>query len=80
MADQCELTELDKASCAHCRCLVAPKDELAALRSQLLARGGWVLAQYPGYCASCGEWFNIGAAIHTSTPPGAGWLAECCAP
>lgn len=76
MSERCELTELDKASCAHCRGLIAPEDEVAALRSRLLARGGWYLAQYPGHCASCGEWFNIGAAIHAS----AGWIAECCAP
>lgn len=79
MVERCELTELDKATCSHCREISDPEQEMTAVRRRLLANG-WRVASYPGYCASCGEWFNVGAAIHASATAGAGWLAECCAP
>lgn len=84
--DRCELTELDKASCAHCRNLLSPDEQAAQHRAALIAGGhGWFPAAWPGHCGHCGDWFDAGTAIRLLSISGDGaeqrttYLAECCA-
>jgi hypothetical protein len=83
---RCELTELEAASCAHCRNLLSPQEQVRAHRAALLAAGhGWFASAYPGVCGHCGEPFDAGTAIRLLNISGDGaaqratYLAECCA-
>lgn len=42
----------------------------------LLLRPGWFPSGFPGVCARCGDWFEVGTPIHKDLVKG--WLAECC--
>ena len=74
-APRCDLTDLLVTDCAHCRGVKSVDEETKAERARLLATGRWVVAQYAGTCAHCGEHFGPGAAIRMF--PG-GWRADCC--
>lgn len=78
--EPCPLTELPPSMCAHCRGLTSPEEQAAATRKRLLngAEPGWIEAQYPGTCGTCGERFQPGAAIRMHTFSGE-WRADCCA-
>ncbi|WP_214103200.1 hypothetical protein [Acrocarpospora catenulata] len=67
MADRCELTELIREQCAHCRPAPPPEPRLY---------GRWFAAQFPGDCAGCGERFEEGDEIRWDGE--GGYLAECC--
>jgi hypothetical protein len=47
LADRCEVMDLPKISCAHCRGLAGPDEEAAAVRARL-TDSGWIPALYPG--------------------------------
>jgi hypothetical protein len=66
--ERCELTDLDKASCAHCRGIV----DLPVDRSF----GPWFPARYEGRCR-CGQRWNVGDSIRVI--PGGFYEGECCA-
>lgn len=50
----------------------------------LLTRKGWIASSYPGYCADCGDEYDLGTPICVLDPNGRGddrpsWKAMCCA-
>jgi hypothetical protein len=70
MAERCELTELIKDQCGHCR----PKPPPAPRENT--GYGPWFPANFPGWCSGCGGEFGTGDEIRSD---GCGeWLAECC--
>jgi hypothetical protein len=77
---RCDLTDLPADTCAHCRNLPDLGDETRADRAHLLTLPGWFPALYPGFCSSCGERFDVGAAIRAvnGMPALDGYRAECC--
>lgn len=79
---RCDFTDLDTASCAHCLGHHDPDQRAAAIRAELIWQPGWLIAQYPGRCSGCGEFYQAGAAIRRNGAGGwlaGGWTAECCA-
>lgn len=73
-AERCVCCDLPVVSCGK-----AVEARQAATvryeRERTLARTGWMPAQYPGVCASCGERFDVGEPIARH---GSGWRAGCC--
>lgn len=73
MADtRCEVTELERNACAHCRRIPDPGTEPEAPRAVVT-----LASNFPGKCAGCGETFPAGTTI-TADPDGRGWIADCC--
>ncbi|MFI6296729.1 hypothetical protein ACIBEJ_34425 [Nonomuraea sp. NPDC050790] len=71
MEERCDLTELIKSMCAHCRGI---PDEPAL---NPLGRRPAVSASWPGWCAACGQPFGQDDMIRSDGI--GGWVAECCA-
>lgn len=62
MADVCEVTELDRACCAHCRGLPDPGREPMVTVDDPPPPGATVRAQWPGKCGGCGDPFPEGCS------------------
>lgn len=75
---RCELTELLVDQCAHCRDLADPAEEQRLMR-QRLATQGWIPADYPGKCGTCGDDYPPGTMIRKPRWGDRRWVAECCA-
>jgi hypothetical protein len=69
MPERCEVTELLRGECAHCR---PPEPKPAPVPASPT-----IEARYEGRCAGCGDEFPAGTPI-TADPEGHGWLADCC--
>ena len=69
MDEVCELTELIKGHCAHCRNVPDPIPKRRSVTPT-------TTAQWPGFCARCGEEFASGERIRSDGA--GGWIAECC--
>lgn len=85
MSDERCIHDMLPGQCGDCRGLKSVEEHAAvdtqALRQRLLSGAGgrhWREAKFPGRCAGCSEWFQVGAAIRCSTSS-SGWVAECCA-
>lgn len=75
MADRCEKTELPTDMCAHCLGHTDPDAPDRTAHPLVPARAFWIVAQYPGRCSGCSEWYRAGVQIIRD---GDGWLSECC--
>lgn len=54
------------------------KGDVLLARGRVLTYPGWFIAEYPGFCARCGEMFLAGMAIRRAHEYGNGYRAECC--
>lgn len=76
MAERCECCDLLIGSCgksADAKQRAARARDVAALKAV-----GWIIAEWPGHCHGCQEWYPAGTLIHRY-PLGIGWIGECCA-
>lgn len=76
MTGRCDVTELERAACAHCRGLPDPGEEPMVAAGEPVP-GATVRAYWPGKCGGCGEPFEAGSLIMRH-PDGDGWIADCC--
>jgi len=75
--DLCELTELFKSGCAHCRNIPDLDAEPATTRrGDGEGPGPIIAARWPGRCV-CDQPFAAGDLIRADGE--GGWLAGCCA-
>lgn len=72
---RCVCCDLPELSCGK-RKQDQQRAEERAHRAEVLARPGWFESVFPGLCARCGEWFDVGTPIHLDTVKG--WAALCC--
>ena len=84
--ERCQLTELIKTQCAHCKGIEddTKDDELEKLSIALVVLPGWIISNYSGKCGECYEPFEKGTAIKwTEGKIGLTiktyWRAACCA-
>lgn len=73
--ERCECCGLLVESCGKAA-EAKQKAEARARRVALLRRPGWFQSSFPGSCARCSEWFEVGTPIRRDKVKG--WLAECC--
>jgi hypothetical protein len=86
--ERCELSDLPKDGCAHCRGLLPPPGQQPGPRSRS-ARGAApraaapgepqglpVQAGYGGWCSGCQSRIRKGEMIQRTA--GGGWLGGCC--
>lgn len=66
---RCDLTDLIKDQCAHCRNVPDPTPKRRPMATVFPA-------SYSGDCAGCGSSFDEGEQIRSDGE--GGWLAECC--
>lgn len=71
--ERCQVTDLVKAWCDHCRPKPIMRDLLAPERPR---RGPTISAMYPGTCTLCGGWFDAGDEI--CAVDGYGWAEVSC--
>jgi hypothetical protein len=71
----CECCELPLVSCGKAA-EAKQRAQAKAVRATLLCRPGWFPSSFPGPCARCSEWFEVGTPIRKDVVKG--WLAECC--
>lgn len=75
---RCELMDLPKVMCSHCRGLpwTPPRDaEVEDVGPIGRQPDRWFPAAYDGNCAGCGALFEAGEPLIRS---GAGYVASCC--
>lgn len=75
---RCELTDLIRSQCAHCRPAPPVPEDIAELRAGLYRRG-WFPSRYAGECRGCGDPFPPDTAVHRAPGDAGGFIAECCA-
>lgn len=74
---RCECCDLLVSACGKAKEREQKGDVLLA-RGRVLTYPGWFIAEYPGFCARCGEMFLAGMAIRRAHEYGNGYRAECC--